>query len=143
MRILAILVTVFFMQAGLSAQNDWMTLSRVRYTTTFDATLGVEQTIPEFSRAVLDLNEQTITLKGYLVPLEGQKEQSHFMFSAFPYASCFFCGAAGPETIIEVFMANNKTLLYTDEQIALKGVFEVSEVNDQGVFYKLRDAVLQ
>ena len=43
-----------------------------------------------------------IVIKGYIIPVEGYKSHKEFILSAFPYNMCFFCGGAGPETVMEV-----------------------------------------
>ena len=48
------------------------------------------------------LENKVITIKGFLIPLQEQKKHSYFLLSAFPFDQCFYCGKAGPETVIEV-----------------------------------------
>ncbi len=120
----------------------WSVLSMVRYQHEYDPNLGIEKTIPEFSKKVKELNSQEVTLKGYIIPLEGKKSQSYFMFSAFPYSSCFFCGAAGPESVVEVTMSKGKKIQYTSKQITIKGTFSYQNPDDQGVFYSIKNATI-
>ncbi len=84
--------------------------------------------------------EKEITVKGYVIPLSGKKAQSHFMFSAYPYESCFFCGKAGPETIMEVFVKDDKKIDFSENKMAIKGIFYFTSRNSNNVMFTLKNA---
>ena len=48
-----------------------------------------------------------------------------YALSAFPFSSCFFCGAAGPESVLELDLKHQQEYL-TDEVITFKGVLELN-----------------
>ncbi len=81
-----------------------------------------------------------VEVAGYVIPLSGKKAQSHFMFSAYPYASCFFCGKAGPETIMEVFVKDDKMIEFSEKKISLKGTFHFTSRNPNDVMFTLKNA---
>jgi len=88
------------------------------------------------------MDGQEIEVDGYIIPLDGKVKQSHFVYSAFPANMCFFCGKAGPETAMEVFMKDNKKVAYSDLKIRLKGNLQINESDGSNLIYTLRDAVV-
>jgi hypothetical protein len=59
------------------------------------------------------------------------------MFSAFPLASCFFCGEAGAESVMEVSPKN--PISYTKEKIRIRGKLELNEADYLKLPYLLKD----
>lgn len=130
-------------QIGFSQGNStWSLLSLVTYEKQYNEIMGMEIDIPVVNPMVQKMNGQEIEVTGYIIPLEGKIEQSHFVFSAFPMSSCFFCGKAGPETAMEVDMGKQKKVKYSEEKITLKGILRVRKSDGMELMYKLEDAVL-
>ena len=102
--------------------------------------MGFKVDVPVFADDVKKLDGQEITIKGYIIPIEGYKSHEEFVFSAFPYSMCFFCGGAGPETVMEVFAS--EAVKYTDDPVTLKGKLELNNDDINRLIYSLHDAVL-
>jgi len=136
--------------AGLSAQDEpttaskdenvWKTLSKITYKKEYDEFLGFKIDKPVFAKDVEALEGQIITVKGYIIPVEGYKSHSEFIFSAYPYNMCFFCGGAGPETVMEV--EANEDVEYTAEQITLQGKLQLNADDVNRLMYVLVDATM-
>lgn len=124
----SILITLFLVLYGinLSAQkqnvkdvNAWQLLSMVTFNKQIDELTGMESQTPTFHQVVEKLNGQEVTVKGYILPIKGSKDHKYFIFSAYPYNMCFFCGGAGPESVMEI---NAKSpIKYTTKMITLRG----------------------
>ena len=116
----AVALLILFTGTGLTAQsgNLWKTLSKITYKKEYDELLGFKVDKPVFSSDVKKLQGKNVTIRGYIIPVEGYKGHKEFVFSAFPYNMCFFCGGAGPETVMEVYAAN--PVEFTQEPITLK-----------------------
>lgn len=141
LRLGLILSLVFFFPGLGSAQdNAWGMLMMTETEKEFDPTLGMEIDIPNIHPAAKNLNGEQIQLEGFIIPLEGKKSQSHFMFSAFPINMCYFCGRAGPESVIEVFMKDGESLAFTDKKIWIQGELRVNEHDPQSNIYTLNYA---
>lgn len=121
--------------------NVWKTLSKITYKKEFDEFLGFKIDVPVFADAVKELHDQEITVKGYIIPVEGYQSHTEFIFSAFPYNMCFFCGGAGPETVMEVEAA--EAVEYTSEQVVLKGKLQLNDSDINRLMYLLVDATLE
>lgn len=129
---------------SLSAQekddNIWTTLSKITFRKEYDEMLGFKVDVPVFGEEVQALADQEVTIKGYIIPVEGYKSHKEFVFSAYPYNMCFFCGGAGPETVMEVF--SNEPVKYTAEPIVLRGTLELNSSDINRLMYILKDAEL-
>ena len=110
-------------------ENIWKTLSKITYKKEYDEFLGFKIDKPVFADQVKSLEGQEIEVRGYIIPVEGYKSHNEFIFSAYPYNMCFFCGGAGPETVMEV--ESEVPVEYTAEQVVLRGklVLNADDVN--------------
>lgn len=111
----------------------WATFAKVEVTEGED---GLE--IPKFSSEVKQLNGRKVKIQGFMVPLENEVRQKHFVLSSTP-PTCFYCIPGGPESLVEI--DSTKGLVFTFEPIVLTGTLDVMENNDLGLFYRLRNAV--
>lgn len=118
--------------------NLWATLARITYEKKFDELLGFKVDVPVFSEAVEALDGQIVEVEGYIVPVEGYRSHNEFVFSAYPYNMCFFCGGAGPETVMEV--TTTEPVEYTVEKITLRGKLLLNDDNINRLMYIMVDA---
>jgi hypothetical protein len=93
---------------------------------------------PLFSKDVQSIANKVITLPGYMVPFESGMKGTHFMLSSLPLNACFFCGVGGPETIVEVFLA--EAISYTDKPVEIRGKLILNDKNPDRMFYILEKA---
>lgn len=121
-------------------ENAWRTLAMMKYEKQFSQKGGDSAASGKFIKMIEALEGKEIELKGYIIPLSGKKAQSHFMFSAYPYNNCFFCGKAGPESVIEVFTEGDTKIQYSDKAIIMKGTFEFTSRNPDDVMFTLKSA---
>lgn len=123
-----------------SEQNTWKTLAKITYKKQYDEMLGFKVDIPVFSEEVKKMAGKQVEVKGYIVPVDGYKSHTEFVFSAFPYNMCFFCGGAGPETVMEVYAKS--PIKYTAEPVIIKGKLELNDNDVNRLMYALKDAEL-
>ena len=123
---------------SLETENTWKTLSRITYKKEFDELMGFKIDKPVFSDKVKALSGKEIIIKGYIIPVEGYKSHKEFILSAFPYNMCFFCGGAGPETVMEV--ESKEPVKYQADAIYLKGTLELNADDINRLMYKIVDA---
>jgi hypothetical protein len=125
---------------AVSSQDMWSTLGMVTFDRTFDAEFGMDMMTPNYNPVVLALNGKEVEVEGYFIALNGKNEQNHFMLSKFPQSTCFFCGKAGPETAMQVFLADGKKQKYSDEKIKVKGILRINTTDPTGLLYTLEQA---
>lgn len=143
-------IIVFFFLIGISipemyaqqqlTDNIWKTLSKISYKKEYDELMGFKIDKPVFSESVKALEGKEVTIKGYIIPVEGYKSHKEFIFSAFPYSMCFFCGGAGPETVMEVEATEG--IKYSADAIIIKGIIKLNDKDINRLMYKLVNAKL-
>ena len=124
----------------LAQENMWKTLSKITYKKEYDEMLGFKVDVPVFSKDVQSLEGKTITIKGYIIPVEGYKSHKEFIFSAYPYSMCFFCGGAGPETVMEI--KAKSPVAYTADPVTLRGVLRLNATDINRLMYSLSEVEL-
>lgn len=127
-------------QEPVQKTNTWKTLGKITFKKQYDEMLGFKVDVPVFSKAVKDLDGKEITIRGYIIPVEGYKSHKEFIFSAYPYNMCFFCGGAGPETVMEV--VSKEPIEYTAEAVTIRGKLQTNEDDINRLLYALTDVVL-
>jgi len=143
-QIFFVLILSLFFNISTQAQNKnvWRTLGMIKFEKQFSENDGVAQSRkPRVEPMIQAMDGDEIIVKGYVIPLSGKMEQSHFMFSAYPYANCFFCGKAGAESVMEVFTKDDKKVAYSDEPIYMKGTFKYLGYKPNDLMFELKDAV--
>ena len=125
-------------QAQDSPTPSWTTLAQVSFEKVYNELLGLKVDQPVFSENVKNLDGQRVTLRGYVIPTEGYRSHKEFVFSAYPYSMCFFCGGAGPESVVEVFAS--EPIEYSAEAIVITGTLRLNSVDPNALMYRLEDA---
>jgi hypothetical protein len=132
------------MQAQDQAQQGlqtWKELAKVKLEMRFDEDFQLDVEYPVFSEAVLGLEGKEITVSGYLVPLEElgrEASEQFFILSSLPFNLCFFCGNAGPETVMEVFTLDR--VRFTTDMITLRGTLSLNDSDPMRLMYILKEA---
>lgn len=110
-----------------SAQSDpaenWQKLLSTTFLSSTEAGFGMELPRPVFPAEVKALAGKEIELTGFIIPFDGLFSPQHLMLSFMPVEICYFCGQSGPETVVEVFLA--EPMEYTKEPIRIKGVLQL------------------
>jgi hypothetical protein len=93
--------------------------------------------VPEFSKEILALDNQTVRICGFMMPLDMTEKQRHFLLSAVP-ASCPFCMPAGPEAIVEV--TSKQPVKFGFDPIIMSGKLSLLKNDQSGMLYRMSDA---
>ncbi len=133
-------ILIIFILSNVStlAQGNWKLLTDVEILTRMDQEQGYEISYPKFGESVLKLDNQPITLKGYMIPLDDMIGQQYFVLSALPFNICFFCGGAGPETVAEV--KTKSEVRFTDAAITVRGILKLNPDDPDRLMYIIEDA---
>ncbi len=141
---LLILALLLSLSAGIYAQSaaasTWQQLAKITYEKKYDELLGFKVDVPVFGEEIKAMAGKTIEISGYIVPVEGYKSHEEFVFSAYPYNMCFFCGGAGPETVMEV--TANEPVKYSTSRITLRGKLQLNDADINKLMYQLTEAEL-
>ncbi len=120
------------------AQEVWKKLAQVSFKTIFIAEQGYEMDVPVFSSEVEALEGKFVVLQGYMVPLKELRKDKFFVLSRYPFDKCYFCGAAGAETVAEISTKTNLT--YTDKMLKIKGKLKLNRKDPDHLIYILEQA---
>ncbi len=135
----ALLWLLFALPAvGVAQVNNWQQLADVRFKTRKDASGLYDIDYPVFGPKAKALAGTRIRLKGYMVPLDNLLGDRYFVLSSLPFNVCFFCGGAGPETVVEVF--TTEEVPFTDDTIWVEGRFELNADDPERMMYLLKEA---
>jgi hypothetical protein len=117
-------------------KNFWHVLAEVGFRK--EQKDGYEMEVPLFSKHLKSWDGKKIKLKGYVIPVGEVGDESKFMFSSLPFNVCYFCGAAGPETIMEV--EATQKVKFTSQAIWMEGILHLNEKNPDRHIYILKSA---
>lgn len=95
---------------------------------------------PTFPPEIQALSGQRIRITGYIIPMKAAEKA--YALSEFPNASCFFCGNAGLETIMELRLRKKRTSFKTDEIRTFTGILRLSSDIEELPFV-LEDAIAE
>lgn len=121
-----------------NSSNTWTLLGKLTFKKEFDAALGFKIDKPVFGEEIKALANKTVEIKGYIIPTDGYKSHTEFILSAFPYNMCFFCGGAGPETVMEIYAKT--PIKFTSEAVTLRGKLELNSEDVNRLIYSMTEA---
>lgn len=125
-----------------SDANWKLMLSDVRVRYTWSVKLGAYITRARFGPAVQQLDGQMVTLKGFF--LAADLTGDLFVLSTNPMATCFFCSAAGIETVVEMEPHPDDLRIFkrlkTDDFIEVQGRLGLNPDDYSRLVYILQEA---
>jgi hypothetical protein len=91
-------------------------------------------TINEKAMSLEDIANKKVTIVGYFLDLD--PDGKWFILSKNPFATCFFCGKAGPETVLELLgFKNVKKKFKSDDMVEVTGMFNtIYDIEDKMSF---------
>ncbi|MFN3597312.1 MAG: DUF3299 domain-containing protein [Rubricoccaceae bacterium] len=101
---------------------SWAALGRVR----------MQGSRPQFDAAVQRLHGRQVTLQGFMLPLEQTPRQTMFLLTAVPMQDCFYCVPSGPESFVEIRLAQPVPFSYN--RITVTGRFETLASDPIGLY---------
>ena len=145
----AVLIAAFFLTAAsdpvsigtreMTAAKDtlnWKLLGVIKFVKKPHKEYG-EVNYPVVNPKLKSLHKKKVVMTGYIVPIDN----TNYALSKNVFASCFFCGKAGPETIIGLKFKNPKRYK-TDQYVTVEGTFRVNEANVDDWIYNMDDVTV-
>lgn len=149
MRALAVILVALALPAAAqdSLNNPWaeggyqaIPLPEVEGTVPWDVLAAVElimdgpDLVPEYGDAVQALDGETVTMVGWMLPLDSTGER--ILLSQYA-PHCPFCMTAGPESFVELH--SDDPIEMTLDPIVVEGRFEVLEQSWEGYYYRMAE----
>ena len=120
---------------------NWQTLSKVKFQEKYVDSLEMQVPFPIFHSTVEKWGGKPIQISGYVIPIEETGDESLLVLSANSFANCFFCGNAGPETIMDIKMKTKfKKRLKQDDRVIFRGKLKLNPTDLYYLNYILEDA---
>lgn len=138
--ILFLFVTFVSTFAIAQEQLTWEDFADVNFEPVYNKKYDIHFLTPKFGEKIKSYRGKKVSIKGYFLDISGSGEV--LLVSQNPMASCFFCGAAGAETIVEVNF-NEETSFKTDDIVTVTGVLELNVNNVNHCNYILQEATGQ
>lgn len=113
----------------------WKLLGEIKYMKKKHASYG-EVDFPVVNTKLKKLQKKTIVMSGFIVPIDNK----NYALSKNVFASCFFCGKSGPETIMGIKFKGATPKLKTDTYLTIKGTFRYNEDDVEDWIYNVDNA---
>jgi len=124
------------------AQNDaWALFAKTKFDAKYNDKAGEYFLYPTFPDELKNKVGKEIDMEGYYLPIDVEGD-AYIILSKFPFAQCFFCGGAGPESIAEVSFKVKQEKFEPDQFIRIKGKLKLNESDIEHGNFIIEDAVL-
>lgn len=121
---------------------SWADLAKVDFKMQYNEEMESEVPYPIFSETIKALAGKPVMIEGYVIPVEETGDNSIIILSAFPYTQCFFCGAAGPESVMDILAKGKLSKLKMDDEVTFKGKLKLNDSDLDYLNYILEEAEL-
>jgi len=118
----------------------WDDLADVKYDREWSEDVDSYFWFPEFDEKIKAMEGKEVQITGYLIPFD--ETNGAYVLSANPFAACFFCGNAGPESVMGLNLSREGVHFNTDEYLTFKGTLRLNAKNIYEMNYILEDAQL-
>lgn len=136
-RFFVIILGLVFSCSVCEAQQavTWDELMDVQFNPEYDTVNERSYWYPTFGVSVQKLEGKRIRVTGYLIPVD--LEQGVYVLSAYPFAACYFCGNAGPESVMALRFSESSRRFSTDEISTFEGTLELNRADVDELNYIL------
>ncbi len=139
----SILVIVFMYCSIAQAQSTegWTLFAKVKFNSSFFNEYKEYFLVPSFDSKIKSHEGMEITLRGHYMPMDLENNKV-IILSKYPYAQCFFCGGAGPESVAEIVFPLKRPKLKADQIITVVGKLQLNDTDVDHLNFILKDASL-
>ncbi|MEL6192823.1 MAG: hypothetical protein AAFR66_12270 [Bacteroidota bacterium] len=115
----------------------WKTLEDVEFSEKYYEEVDGYFWAPTFGESLYALEGKRLKISGYVIPID----EGVYVLSANTFSACFFCGQAGPETILELQLKPGHKRYMTDEWVSFEGTFRLNADDIDHLNYIFEGAV--
>ena len=107
------------------SELTWKDLTDVEFKDVYVDELDSYYWKPIFGPLVKELEGGKFHITGYVIPVD--IDEDFYVLSRYPFANCFFCGGAGPETVVDLQFEGHSPREYaTDERLSFAGELKLN-----------------
>lgn len=139
------LVSCFLLLANSSEAQQkitWKTLSDVSFYEEYNKEFDFNVLYPKFGPLVKALEGKEVEIQGYAIPINEIGYEDILVLSGLPYSQCFFCGMAGPESVMDIKPTEKLPDIPLDEKLTFRGILKLNVKDLSQLNYILTNAVL-
>lgn len=133
-----ILLCVFLFFPEPNAVDGWSLFAKVSFKSKYIEEYNEKFLVPSFDSVIRAREGSEIILKGYYMPFDLPNKS--IILSKNPYASCFFCGGAGPESVAQIYFSSKPPKFKTDQRIEVIGKLRLNDVDVNQLNFILEEA---
>jgi hypothetical protein len=128
-------------QGGNFKELTWKLLEDVTFKDVYLESLESYYWKPTFGPTVKAAAGKPYFITGYVIPVD--IDENFYVLSRYPFANCFFCGGAGPESVVDLRFKGNKPArpYQTDERLTFAGTLRLNADDIYQMNYILDGAV--
>lgn len=106
---------------------NWVQLSDMTMEYKYNDEFGFDIPYPVFGDEIKSLDGKEVSLEGFVLLIETEDEEI-VILSKYPYSQCFFCGGAGPESVVDVLLKDEEKEhnLKMDQRVTFKGTLKLN-----------------
>lgn len=117
---------------------SWKLLGVIKYIKKPDKDYPDGVMFPIINSDLKAKNKKKIVMSGFIIPIDNVS----YALSKNVFASCFFCGQAGPETIMGIKFKGPTPKLKTDQYVTMEGTFRYNDNDVNDWIYHIENAVI-
>jgi hypothetical protein len=124
-----------------SPPEGWSLFAKTKFEAKYNDKTAEYFLYPAFSPELKAMVGKEVSLEGYYMPIDIEGN-AYIILSKYPYSQCFFCGAAGPETIAEIKFKDKQGKFEMDQYLRVKGKLKLNESDIEHGNFILEEAVI-
>lgn len=135
-------LTVLILASFTSVREDnmWALFAKTRFIEKLNREFGMYFLYPKFPEELKAMEGKVVTVSGFYIPLD-MNNSDIAVVSKFPNAECFFCGGAGPESILVGYLKKKPARrIKMDEIVKIRGKLKLNELDIDELNFILLDA---
>ena len=128
-----------FLKLAAQPKVNWPIFADVTFIEEKIDDFGIRYQVPKFGDAISHYDQKEIIIGGYIIPQDGKN--AFYVLSKNPFFACYFCGAAGPETVIALDMKLEAMKRYDmDQRLLFRGILHLNKDDFNRLPYILKEA---
>ena len=132
---LLLVVLVSFCQVN---EGLWKSFEEVSFESRYVESEQASFYFPSFPAELRKLEGKKVRITGFYLPIDVSSDA--LVLSRYPMATCFFCGEAGPESVMMVYPRERLDGLKMDEEVVFEGILELNSEDVYQLSFILKDA---
>ncbi|NUO00962.1 MAG: hypothetical protein HUU01_10150 [Saprospiraceae bacterium] len=125
---------------GEAVDLNWQMLAKIEFKEMFNDEADAFVPYPIFHPLIKALDGKMVQIKGYVIPTEEIGNTDILVLSANPFSQCFFCGNAGPESVMDIKLAGKAPEFDLDQVTTFKGKLRLNDADLYYLNYILEEA---